>query len=72
MQFDKFQSRVSQWLKFYSDRTKIKSLLRRLKNIGMVSEKLQRNTLHCPQYFDIFKILPVCEAKKIKETTERL
>ena len=34
------------WWKFYSDGTKIKSSpLKRLKNIGMVSEKLYRNTL---------------------------
>ena len=32
-------------VKFYSDQTRIKSLLKRLKNIGMASEKLYRNTL---------------------------
>ena len=45
LHFDKLQSKVSQWWTFYSDRTKIKSLFRRWKNIGMVSEKLYRNTL---------------------------
>ena len=38
------QFRVNQWWKFCSDRTRIKSLLRWLKNIGMVSQKLYRNT----------------------------
>ena len=33
------------WWKFYSDRTRKKTLLRRLKNIGMASEKVYRNTL---------------------------
>ena len=32
-------------LKFYSDRTRKKTLLRRLKNIGMTSGKLYRNAL---------------------------
>ena len=35
------------WWNFYSDRTRIKSLLKRLKNIGMASKKLYRNTLKC-------------------------
>ena len=35
---------VSQWWKFHSDRTRIKSLfIRRLKNIGMVCEKLSKH-----------------------------
>ena len=45
LHFDKPQSKVSQWWTFYSDRTRKKALLRRLKNIGMASEKLCRNTL---------------------------
>ena len=45
LHFDKLQSKVSQWWTFYSDRTRIKSLFRRWKNIGMVFEKLYRNTL---------------------------
>ena len=45
LHFDKLQSKVSQWWTFYSDRTKIKSLFRRWKNVVMVSEKLFRNTL---------------------------
>ena len=32
-------------VKFHCDEARMKSLLRRLKNIGMVSEKLYRNTL---------------------------
>ena len=44
--FDKLQSNVSQWWKFHSDRTRIKSLLRRLKNKVIVTEKLRRNTLN--------------------------
>ena len=43
--FDKLQSKVSQWWTFYSDRTRIKSLFKRWKDIGMVFEKLYRNTL---------------------------
>ena len=40
------KSKVSKWWKFRSHRTRIKRLLRRLKNIGLVSEKkLYRNTL---------------------------
>ena len=37
--------KVVQWGKLHSDRTNIKSLLRRLENTGMVPEKLYRNTL---------------------------
>ena len=45
--FDKFQFIVNYWWKFYSDQTRIKSLLKWLKNIGMASEKLlYRNTLN--------------------------
>ena len=56
------------WWNVCSDRARTKSLLRRLKNIGMVSEKLYRNTLmtfhsilkpctksvlNFPTYFDV-------------------
>ena len=44
--FNKFQSIVSHWWKFCSDQARVKSLLKRLKNIGMVSEKVYRNTLN--------------------------
>ena len=40
-----FNSKSITGEKFLSDRTGTKSPLRRLKNIGMVSEKLYRNTL---------------------------
>lgn len=40
-----FQSIVSQWWKFYGDWTRIKPLLRQLKNTGMVSKTPFRNTL---------------------------
>ena len=43
--FDKFQSMFNHWWKLYSDQTRIKSLLKRLKNIGMAFEKLYRNNL---------------------------
>ena len=43
--FDKFQSMFNHWWKLYSDQTRIKSPLKRLKNIGMASEKLYRNNL---------------------------
>ena len=36
---------INIWWKFCNDRTRIKSLLRRLKNIGVVSQKQYRNTL---------------------------
>ena len=36
---------ANHWWKFYSNRTRIKSLLRGLTNIGTVSKKLYRNTL---------------------------
>ena len=40
------------WGKFYGDRTRKKPLLRRLKNIGMASKKLYRNTLNqCSSIF---------------------
>ena len=45
LHFEKFQSIVNHWWKFYSDQTRIKSLLKRLKNIGIASEKLYRNAL---------------------------
>ena len=45
LHFHKFQSIANCWLRFYSDQTRIKSLLKRLKYIGMASEKLYRNTL---------------------------
>ena len=45
LHFDKLQFIVNHWWKFCGDRTRIKTLLRRLKNIGMVCEKLYRNTL---------------------------
>ena len=44
--FNKFQSIVNHWWKFCSDQAREKSLLKRLKNIGMVSEKVYRNTLN--------------------------
>ena len=44
--FDKFQSTVNHWRTFYEDLTRIKSLLKRLKNIGMRSEKIYPNTLN--------------------------
>ena len=40
LHFDNFQSIVNHRWKFYSDPTRMKSLLKRLKNIGMASEKL--------------------------------
>ena len=43
--FDKLHFVGNHWCKVCSDRTRIKSLLGRLENIGMVSEKLYRNTL---------------------------
>ena len=45
LRFDKFQSMFNHWWKLYSDQTRIKSLLKRLKNIGMAFEKLYRNNL---------------------------
>ena len=45
LHFHKFQSIANCWLRFCSDQTRIKSLLKRLKYIGMASEKLYRNTL---------------------------
>ena len=44
--FHKFQSTANYWWKFYSDRTRKKTLVRRLKNVSMASEKLYRNTLN--------------------------
>ena len=43
---NKLQSIINHWRNFCSYRTWIKSLLWRLKNIGMVSEKLYRNSLN--------------------------
>ena len=45
LHFDNLQFIVNHWWKFCSDRTRIKSLLRWLENIGMVLQKLYRNTL---------------------------
>ena len=45
LHYDKDQFIVNHWWKFCSDRTRIKSILRRLKDIGMVSWKLYPNTL---------------------------
>ena len=42
---DKCQFIFNHWRKFCSDRRRIKTLLRRMKNIGVVFEKLYRNTL---------------------------
>ena len=39
------KSIANYWWNFYIDRTRKKTLLRRLKSIGMASEKLYRNTL---------------------------
>ena len=44
--FNKFQSIVNHWWKFCSDQARVKSLLKRFKNIGTVSEKVYRNTLN--------------------------
>ena len=44
LHFDKLQFIVNHWWKFCGDRTRITSLLRRLKNISMVCEKLYWNT----------------------------
>ena len=52
---------ASYWWKFYSDRTRTKPLLRRLKNIGMAYEKLYRNT----NYFDFHKW---CQRHDSKDT----
>ena len=57
LHFHKFQSIANYWWKFYSDRTRRKPLLRRLKNIGMASEKLYRNALTRP-----LKILKIHDA----------
>ena len=50
-------------VKFYSDRTRKKPLLRRLKNIGMASEKLHRNTLKV----GCLQILLKCNNTKVQE-----
>ena len=44
--FSHFQSIVNHWWKFYSNQTRIKSFLKRLKHISMASEKHYRNTLY--------------------------
>ena len=54
LQFGKLQSIISQWRKFYSDWTGIKSLLKQLKNFGMASEKLYWNTLTDPKVITTF------------------
>ena len=45
LHYDKDQFIVNHWWKFCSDRTRIKSILRRLKDIGVVCWKLYPNTL---------------------------
>ena len=54
LHFSKLQSIISQWRKFYSDWTRIKSLLKWLKNIGMASKKLGRNALTDPKVITTF------------------
>ena len=60
MHFDKFQSIVNHWWKFYSNQTRIRSFLQRSKNIGMTSEKLYRNTLNIWILLHWLSLLPTC------------
>ena len=58
-----------QWWKFHSERTRIKSHLRRLKNVGMVTEKLYRNTLNTLWFRDcIPDIIAPCKGIRIPES----
>ena len=50
---------------FYSDQTRIKSLLKRLNNIGMASEELYRNTLTGKEVFALFN---TCKLHLVQET----